>query len=104
VAEGSAPFGTVNESAEMALRLAVFSGYPVAKVGRGGGGVSEKTYSPFGIAGGNLTATKARLLLMASILKLGLLPAAADPAQPSRDEIGATRAALDRYQEIFDSH
>ncbi|MEX2547970.1 MAG: asparaginase domain-containing protein [Chloroflexota bacterium] len=104
VAEGSAPFGTMNESAEMAFRRAVFSGVPVVKVGRGGGGVSEKTYAPFAIAGGNLTATKARLLLMASLLKLGLLPAAEDPAHPTGAEIGATRAALDRYQEIFDSH
>jgi L-asparaginase len=104
VAEGSAPFGTMNESAEAALRLAVFSGAPVVKVGRGGGGVSEKTYAPFAIAGGNLTATKARLLLMASMLKLGALPAAANPASPTGAEIGATRAALDRYQEIFDTH
>jgi hypothetical protein len=104
VAEGSAPFGTMNESAEKALRIAVFSGVPIVKVGRGGGGVSEKTYAPLAIAGGNLTATKARLLLMAALLKLGPLPALADPANPSREEIHATRAALDRYQEIFDSH
>jgi L-asparaginase len=104
VAEGSAPFGTVNESAEMAFRQAVFSGVPVVKVGRGGGGVSEKTYAPFAIAGGNLSATKARLLLMACLLKFGLLPVAADPAAPTGAEIGATRAALDAYQEIFDTH
>jgi hypothetical protein len=104
VAEGAAPFGTVNESAEAVLRIAVFSGVPIVKVGRGGGGVSEKTYAPFAIAGGNLTATKARLLLMACLLKFGLLPAAADPANPTGAEIAATRAALDQYQEVFDSH
>jgi hypothetical protein len=104
VAEGSAPFGTVNESAEAALRHAVFAGVPVVKVGRGGGGVSEPTYAPFAIAGGNLTATKARLLLMAAILKLGGLPVAADPAAPTREEMAVTRSALDRYQEIFDTH
>ena len=104
VAEGSAPFGTFNESAEAAFRICVFSGVPVVKVNRGGGGVTEKTYAPFAVAGGNLTATKARLLLMASLLKLGPLPAAADPGSPTREEIGATRAALERYQEIFDSH
>jgi hypothetical protein len=104
VAEGSAPFGTVNESAEAVLRIAVFSGVPIVKVGRGGGGVSEKTYAPFAIAGGNLTATKARLLLMACLLKFGLLPAAEDPANPTGAEIAATRAALERYQEVFDSH
>jgi L-asparaginase len=104
VGEGSAPFGTMNGSAEAAFRVAVFSGVPVVKVGRGGGGVSEKTYAPFAIAGGNLTATKARLLLMACLLKLGPLPAAADPGSPTGAEIGAVRAALDRYQEIFDTH
>ena len=104
VAEGSAPFGTLSESAEAALRVAVFSGLPVVKVGRGGGGVTEKTYAPFAIAGGNLTAPKARLLLMAALLKLGALPQAADPASPTSAEVGATRAALDAYQEIFDRH
>jgi len=104
VGEGSAPFGTLNESAEGALRIAVFSGVPVVKVGRGGGGVSEKTYAPFAIAGGNLSAPKARLLLMAALLKLGRLPVAADPGAPTREEMAATRAALDRYQEIFDTH
>jgi hypothetical protein len=104
VAEGSAPFGSFNESAEAAFRICVFSGVPVVKVGRGAGGITEKTYAPFAIAGGNLTSPKARLLLMAALLKLGLLPAAADPANPTRDEIFATRAALERYQEIFDTH
>ena len=104
VGEGSAPFGTLNSSAEAALRVAVFSGVPIVKVGRGGGGVSEKTYAPFAIAGSNHSAPKARLLLMASLLKLGMLPRAADPAAPTSEEIAATRAALDRYQEIFDSH
>lgn len=104
VAEGSAPFGSFNESAEAAFRICVFSGVPVVKVGRGGGGITEKTYAPFAIAGGNLAPQKARLLLMASLLKLGLLPPAADPANPTRDEIRATRAALERYQQIFDTH
>jgi hypothetical protein len=105
VAEGSAPFASLNESMEAALRIAVFSGLPVVKVGRGNAdGIAEATYAPFAIAGGNLTATKARLLLMAALMKLGALPAAADPAAPSRDEIAATRVALDAYQELFDRH
>ena len=104
VAEGSAPFGTVNESADAALRLATFAGCPVVKVGRGGAGNTEAVYAPFAIAGGTLTATKARLLLMACLLRFGSLPPAADPAQPSRDELAATRHALDAYQAVFDSH
>jgi L-asparaginase/Glu-tRNA(Gln) amidotransferase subunit D len=105
VAEGSSPFGTLNESAEAALRLATFSGFPVVKVGRGNaGGVTEGVYSPFAIAGGTLTATKARLLLMACLLRFGALPPAADPSAPSAVEMGATRRALDTFQEVFDSH
>ncbi len=105
VAEGGAPFGTVNEAAAALLRRIAFSGFPVVHVGRGNaGGFTEQRYFPFAIAGGDHTATKARLLLMASLMKLGALPAAADPRNPTRDEMGATRAALDRYQEIFDNH
>ena len=104
VAEGSAPYATMNESAEAALRVAVFSGLPVVKVGRGGGGVADRAYAPFAVAGSNLTAPKARLLLIAALLKLGMLPHAADPGNPTGEEIRATRAALDRYQEIFETH
>jgi hypothetical protein len=66
--------------------------------------VTEGTYAPFAIAGGDLTATKARLLLMASLMKLGSLPPAADPLGPIREEQAATRTALDRFQAIFDTH
>lgn len=105
VVEGSAPFGTLNESASAALRMATFSGVPVVRVGRGNAdGVTESTYAPFGVAGGNLTATKARLLLMAGLLKFGALPAAADPTAPTRDEIAATQRALDAYRELFATH
>lgn len=105
VAEGSAPFGTLGEATEAALRLAVFSGLPVVKVGRGNAdGWTEGTYGPFAIAGGNLTATKARLLLMACLLRFGALPPAADPAHPNGPEIAATQAALDRFREVFATH
>jgi L-asparaginase len=56
------------------------------------------------IAGRNLTATKARALLMAALLKLGSLPAAADPTRPTKDERAAASAVLETYQEIFDTH
>src|SRR5439155_6579212 len=35
VGEGMAPYGMLSESIDAALRRAVFSGFPVAKVGRG---------------------------------------------------------------------
>jgi hypothetical protein len=58
----------------------------------------------FGIAGHNLTATKARILLMACLLRFGALPHAADPAHPTPAEIEAIEAALRDYQGVFDTH
>jgi hypothetical protein len=105
IAEGSAPFGAVSNSVDAALKRATFTGMPVVKVGRGNAsGFVDKSRDPLAIAGSNLTATKARLLLMACLMKLGCLPVARDPAKPSADEIAATKAKLEEYQHIFDSH
>ena len=105
VAEGSAPFGSVTNAMEAALRQATFSGMPVVKVGRGNAeGMVDPTRSPFAIAGSNLTATKARLLLMACLMKLGSLPPAADPANPTRAEMDAVKAKLAAYQAVFNTH
>ena len=105
VAEGSAPFGSVTNAMEAALRRATFSGMPVVKVGRGNAeGMVDPTRSPFAIAGSNLTATKARLLLMACLMKLGSLPPAADPANPTRAEMDAVKTKLAVYQVVFNTH
>jgi hypothetical protein len=105
IAEGSAPFGAMSNSVDAALKRATFSGMPVVKVGRGNAsGFVDPTRDPLAIAGSNLTATKARLLLMACLMKLGCLPPAADPANPTAAEIEATKARLKQYQEIFDTH
>jgi L-asparaginase len=105
VAEGSAPFGAMSNPVDAALKRAVFSGMPVVKVGRGNaGGFVDPTRDPLAIAGSNLTATKARLLLMACLMKFGCLPPAADPAKPSGAETEATKAKLKEYQAIFDTH
>lgn len=105
VAEGSAPFGAMSNSVSAALQRATFSGMPVVKVGRGNaGGFVDPTRDPLAIAGSNLTATKARLLLMACLMKFGCLPPARDPAKPTAAETEATKAKLKRYQEVFDSH
>jgi L-asparaginase len=105
VAEGTAPFGSLTNAIEAALRRATFSGIPVVKVGRGNAeGFVDPTRSPLAIAGSNLTATKARLLLMACLMKLGCLPPAADPDNPTRAELDAVKAKLGAYQAIFDSH
>jgi L-asparaginase/Glu-tRNA(Gln) amidotransferase subunit D len=105
VAEGSAPFGAMSNSIDAALKRATFSGMPVVKVGRGNAaGFVDATRDPLAIGGSNLTATKARLLLMACLMKLGCLPPAADPAKPSASETDAVKAKLRQYQEIFDAH
>lgn len=56
------------------------------------------------ISGNNLTANKARLLLMAALLKLGAPPPAVDPCTPTSVEIAAVKAKLAEYQAIFDTH
>jgi len=105
VAEGSAPFGAMSNAVDAALKRATFSGMPVVKVARGNaGGYVDPTRDPLAIAGSNLTATKARLLLMVCLMKLGSLPPAVDPTKPTAAETEATKAKLKQYQEIFDTH
>jgi len=105
VAEGSAPFGAMSNSVDAALKRATFSGMPVVKVGRGNAaGFVDPKRDPLAIAGSNLTATKARLLLMACLMKFGCLPPAVDPAKPTSAESEAAKAKLAQYQEVFDTH
>ena len=56
------------------------------------------------IGGRNLTATKARLLLMASLMRFGSLPVAASPERPTNAELDAIREKLAAYQAVFDTH
>jgi hypothetical protein len=105
VAEGSAPFASMSNAVEAALKRATLSGMPVVKVGRGNAeGLVDRPRVSLAIAGSNLTATKARLLLMACLLRLGSLPHAADPEHPTRAELEAVQAKLAEYQSVFDTH
>jgi hypothetical protein len=105
VAEGSAPFASMSNAVEAALRRATLSGMPVVKVGRGNAeGIVDPTRATLAIAGSNLTATKARLLLMACLMRFGSLPPAADPEHPTPSELEATQAKLAEYQAVFDTH
>ena len=104
VVEGLVPYGSHPSAARHKVMLkAAFSGFPVAKVGRG---APEGFADPheFQIAAANLTATKARLLLMACLLKFGSLPPARDPDNPAPGELDAIRVALASYQAVFDTH
>lgn len=104
VTEGLVPYGRLpSKASEALLQRAVFSGLPVVRVGRGAPeGFADPT--PLTIAGSNLTSIKARLLLMAALMKLGSLPVAVDPSAPTEAERAATAAAVERYQEVFDTH
>jgi hypothetical protein len=66
--------------------------------------LTPSNYSVTAIAGNNLTATKARLLLSGCLLKFGSLPPAKDPRNPTPTEREATRLAVAAYQRIFDTH
>ena len=105
VAEGAAPYGSTVNSISDALKRASLCGMPVVKVGRGNAeGFTPRRPNDLAIAGSNLTATKARVLLMACLMKLGCLPPAADTDHPTRTELDAIQAKLAEYQKIFDTH
>ena len=104
VIEGLAPYGTMTSTARIrVMRKALYSGMPVLAVGRGN---NEGFTAPQGgfLGGRNLTATKARMLLMACLMRFGSLPPAANPDCPTDGERAATREALARYQAVLDTH
>ena len=106
VLEGTSPYGMGSASQHAALTIAAFSGMPTVRVGRAdpGGRVPSDNRGGLSIAGSNLDTNKARLLLMAAMLKLGRLPKAKDPRNPTKDERNTVVAKLEQYQEIIENH
>ena len=105
VVERLTPYGrNVSNARHGLLRRAVYSGLPVVRVGRGNTEGFVPLHDPAFIGGSNLTATKARLLLMASLMKFGSLPPAADPDHPTAEERAATSERVAAYQTVFDTH
>jgi L-asparaginase len=104
VTEGQVPYGSMTSAARQKLmEKAVLSGLPVVRVGRGSPeGFAEPT--TLFIAGSNLTAIKARLLLMACLMKFGSLPSAKDSDDPTPREKKAIEEAVAAYQHVFDTH
>jgi hypothetical protein len=104
VTEGQVPYGSMTtRTRQKHMERAVLSGLPVVRVGRGAPeGFADGT--PIFIAGSNLTATKARLLLMACLMKFGSLPPAQDPDNPTASERAAIETAVQVYQRVFDTH
>jgi L-asparaginase len=105
VVEGLSPYGRLTSRVRTGImRRAGFCGMPVVLVGRGNAeGFVPPPPAPF-IGGRNLTATKARLLLMACLMKFGSLPAAADPDRPTDGEMEAVQEKIGQYREVFDTH
>jgi len=105
VVEGLTPYGRNISTARHRLMLrAVHSGLPVVRVGRGNTEGFVPLHDPDFVGGSNLTATKARLLLMACLMKFGSLPPAADPDHPTSTEAAAVREKVAAYQRVFNTH
>jgi L-asparaginase len=104
VLEGLTPYGTTTSSVRQRVMLkAVYAGMPVVRTGRGAPEGFADAHDYF-IAGSNLGSTKARLLLMACLMKLGSLPSARDLDNPTAEELTAIRKAVATYQTVFDTH
>lgn len=104
VVEGLVPHGYVDGDAIAALERAVGAGMPVVCVGRGGHGGRARPFHDRFVAGDNLSAAKARMLLMAGLLRYGAIPPA--PVEGADSDRWRTRArrAVERYQRLFDTH
>src|SRR6516164_8322900 len=105
VVEGLTPYGrNISTARHRLMPRAVYSGLPVVRVGRGNTEGFVALHDPSFIGGSNLTATKARLLLMACLMKFGSLPPAADPDHPTSTEAAAVREKVAAYQRVFNTH
>jgi hypothetical protein len=107
VLEGSCPYGQAYPSINRALSTALFSGMPTVRVGRG----NTEDYVPaddhldgLSVPGSNLSAPKARMLLMACLLKFGGAPVAVDPRRPTATERARARGYLEKLAEVFAAH
>ena len=104
ILEGIAPNGWATRAVETSMATAVFSGFPVVWCGRGRPeDPVGRTPFPF-VAGSNLSATKARMLLMACLLRYGASPVAKNPSEPSQAEKEATGQYIQTIQHVFDTH
>jgi L-asparaginase len=104
VIEGFSPYGKMSsEVRHRIMSRAAFLGFPIARVGRGNNEGFTPSVPQF-IGGRNLTATKARILLTACLMKFGALPVAANPDRPTADERRALQDKLALYQAVFDTH
>ncbi len=105
VGEGTAPYSSMSASQDRALEKAVLNGLPVVKTARGDAtGLVKVNPNNLFIEGNNLTTTKARFLLTGAIMKLGPMPRATDPNNPTLEETDAIKKKISLYQAIFQTH
>ena len=97
--------GTVYDPLRKALDIASLSGIPVVRVSRGDESMMVNVNSSdLSIEGNNLSPIKARLLLMATLMKFGAPPPAVDPRSPTEEEEQRVRDKIRLYQEVFNTH
>ena len=105
VLEGSGGLAKGTRAQMKALSRAAMSGIPVVRTMRSDPeGEVPTNPRDLTIEGSNLDSNKARLLLIATMLKLGRLPRARDPANPSAKEREAVLDKIALFQKIFESH
>jgi L-asparaginase len=105
VLEGSGGLAKGTRTQTRALSRAAMRGIPVARVFRSDPeGKITTNPNDLTIEGSNLDSNKARLLLIASLLKLGRLPKAKDANNPTSKEADAVREKIGQFQEIFETH
>lgn len=105
VLAGNSPYGHTDEAQYAALIRARNLGVPVVRVGRGTpGGPVPRNATNLMIAGSDLSATKARMLLIACLLRYGCATPAAEPDQPTAAELARLDEHFQLYQAVFDSH
>jgi L-asparaginase/Glu-tRNA(Gln) amidotransferase subunit D len=105
ILEGDSPYAMGSGEQTAAIEVAAFSGMPVVRVARADpGGLVPRMWSDHTILGSNLDANKARILLMAAMLKLGRLPKARDARHPTVAEREAVARKVSDFQTIFDTH
>jgi hypothetical protein len=96
--EGSPTRGNVSNARHRLRRRAVHSDFQSFASGGTTPRVSFRCTIRTLSAAPNLTATKARLLLMACLMKFGSLPPTVDPDHPTSAEMAAVRQKVADYQ------
>ncbi len=93
-------YGALLPATEAALVRVVHMGLPVVRLARDGD--VGRSPDDWFISAGALSANEAQRVLSSCLLELGVLPPAADPANPTAAETRALREKLVRFQQAFD--